>query len=107
MRKMTCDKDNMIAITEGTEDYTNTITGMNQIAASSYQSEFLGGQNHIALFSEAAAKIDMSNAGPYDKVLCDTFKVVFAGYITGEYDKDTALHKFYHEAVANFPELTY
>ena len=107
MRKMTCDKDNMVAITEGTEDYTNTISGMDAIANSSYQSAFLGGQNHIALFSKAAPKIDMSVVGPYDKVLCDVFKEAFTGYITGEYDETTALHNFYDEAVANFPELTY
>ena len=107
IRKMTCDKENMIAITKGTEDYTNTISGMNEIAVSDYSSAFLGGQNHIALFSEAAPKIDMSMVGPYDKVLCDEFKNAFDGYITGEYDKTTALHKFYEEAVANFTELTY
>lgn len=107
MRKMTCDKENMIAITRGTEDYTNTISGMEEIANSDYKSEFLGGQNHIALFSEMAPKIDMSVVGPYDKVLCDSFKEAFAGYITGEYDKQTALHKFYDAAVQNFPELTY
>ncbi|MBR1391607.1 MAG: carbohydrate ABC transporter substrate-binding protein [Lachnospiraceae bacterium] len=107
MRKMTCDKDNMVAITEGPSDYTNTISGMEQIANSDYRSEFLGGQNHIALFAEAAPKIDMSMVGPYDQGCCDAFKEAFTGYITGEYDKKTALHNFYDKAVANFPELTY
>ena len=54
MRKMTCDKENMVAITRGTEDYTNTMSGMEEIAHSDYSSAFLGGQNHIALFAEAA-----------------------------------------------------
>ena len=40
---------------------------MEEIANSDYKSDFLGGQNHIALFAEAAKKIDMSNAGPYDQ----------------------------------------
>lgn len=107
MRKMTCDKDNMVAITEGTSDYTNTISGMEQLANSDYSSDFLGGQNHIALFAEAAPKIDMSMVGPYDQGCCDAFKEAFKGYITGEYDKKTALHNFYDTAVTNFPELTY
>ncbi|MBR1693140.1 MAG: carbohydrate ABC transporter substrate-binding protein [Lachnospiraceae bacterium] len=107
MRKMTCDKENMVAITRGTEDYTNTMSGMEEIAHSDYSSAFLGGQNHIALFAEAAPKIDMSVVGQYDQGCCDAFKAAFAGYITGEYDKTTALHNFYDEAVANFPELTY
>lgn len=107
MRKMTCDKENMVAITKGTEDYTNTISGMDEIANSSYRSDFLGGQNHIALFSDAAPKIDMSVVSPYDKVLCDGFKDAFTEYIMGECDETTALHNFYDKAVANFPELTY
>lgn len=107
MRKFTCDRENMVSITKGTDDYTNTMSGMTEIANSSYKSDFLGGQNHIALFAEAAPKIDMSVVGLYDQGCCDAFKAAFAGYITGEYDKVTALHKFYDAAVQSFPELTY
>lgn len=107
MRKMTCDKENMVAITKGTDDYTNTISGMNEIAKSSYRSEFLGGQNHIELFASAAPKIDMSIVGPYDQGLCDAFKEAFTGYVKGEYSEEKALKEFYDKAVAEFPELTY
>ena len=107
MRKMTCDKDNMVAITKGTEDYTNTISGMQEIAHSDYKSAFLGGQNHIALFSDAAPKIDMSVVGPYDQGLTEAFKEAFTGYVKGEYSKEVAQKKFYDEAVIKFPELTY
>ena len=106
MRKFTCDKDNMVAITKGTEDYTNTMSGMKEIAHSDYSSAFLGGQNHIAMFVEAAPKIE-TVISLYDQGCCDAFKAAFADYITGDIDKTTALHNFYDEAVANFPELTY
>ena len=67
MAKLTCDKDIDKQITLDTQDYTNNIEAMNEIANSDYQSAFLGGQNHIALFAKSAEKIDMSNAGPYDQ----------------------------------------
>ena len=107
MRKLTCDKENMIKITKEIEDYTNTMSGMESIAKSDYKSDFLGGQNHIALFSSAAPKIDMTNAGPYDQGLNDSFQEAFEAYISGESDKDTALAEFYKEAVVKYPELTY
>ena len=37
---------------------------MEELASSDFKSDFLGGQNHIALFAAAAPNIDMSNAGP-------------------------------------------
>ena len=107
IRKMTCDKDNMVAITKGTEDYTNTISGMHEIAHSDYKSAFLGGQNHIALFSDAAPKIDMSVVGPYDQGLTEAFKEAFSEYVKGECSKEEALKNFYDKAVIKFPELTY
>ena len=67
MQKLTCDEAIMKQITLDTQDYTNNEKAMEEIANSDYASDFLGGQNHIALFAEAAKKIDMSNAGPYDQ----------------------------------------
>lgn len=107
MRKLTCDKENMIKITEETQDYTNTISGMESLANSDYRSEFLNGQNHIKMFSQAAPKIDMSKAGPYDQGLGDTFREAFKPYIKGECDKQAALNEFYKQAVVKFPELTF
>lgn len=107
MRKLTCDKANMLKITEETQDYTNTVSGMQSLASSDYKSEFLNGQNHIRMFSQAAPKIDMSMAGPYDLGLNDTFRDAFKPYIRGECDKQTALNNFYRDAVVKFPELSF
>ena len=107
MRKLTCDKQIMVKITEETQDYTNTVSGMESIANSDYHSDFLNGQNHIKLFSQAAPKIDMSMAGPYDQGLGDTFREAFKPYINGECDKQAALNEFYKQAVVKFPELTF
>ena len=107
MRKFTCDKENMVTITKETEDYTNTVSGMDTLANSDYHSDFLNGQNHIKMFAQSAQKIDMSNAGPYDIGLNDSFQEAFTKYINGECDKQTALNNFYKNAVVKFPELTF
>ena len=54
MYSLTCDSAIMKKITEDTQDYTNNMTAMGELADSDFQSDFLGGQNHIALFAEAA-----------------------------------------------------
>ncbi len=107
IRKFTCDKENMLKMTQETQDYTNTISGMESLAKSDFHSDFLGGQNHIALFSEAAKKIDMSKCGPYDQGLGDSFRAAFDSYILGEAEKSSCLKAFYDSAVVKYPELTY
>lgn len=105
IRSLCCDKDVMTKITEDTQDYTNNVTAMNALAESDFQSDFLGGQNHIALFAEAAPKIDMSNMGPYDQGLNEGFQTAFKDYFEGNADKDTALQNFYDAAIVKYPEL--
>ena len=79
---------------------------MEEIASSDYKSDFLGGQNHIALFAEAAKKIDMSNAGPYDQGLNESFQTAFKDYFTGNVDEDTAKANFETAIKEKYPELT-
>ena len=107
MLTLTCDKDVMKQITLDTEDYTNNMAAMGEIAGSDYASEFLGGQNHIALFAEAAPLIDMSNISTYDQGLNEGFQEAFKDYFDGNVDKDVALENFYTSAIETYPELTY
>ncbi len=106
MLTLTCDPAVMKQITLDTEDYTNNTAAMNELATSDYQSAFLGGQNHIALFAEAAPMIDMSNISPYDQGLTEEFQKAFKDYFDGVVDKDTALANFYTAAVEKYPSLT-
>ena len=94
MLKLTCDEAIMKQITMDTQDYTNNEKDMNEIAKSDYKSDFLGGQHHIALFAEAATKIDMSNAGPYDQGLNESVKTAFKDYFTGKVREDDAKANF-------------
>lgn len=107
MYKMTCDKDIMKSITEGTQDYTNNMAAMDEIANSDFKSEFLGGQNHIALFNEAAKKISMKNMSPYDQGCTEEFQSAMKDYFDGVVTKDQALENFYTNITVKYPELTH
>lgn len=106
MYRLTCDAETMKQITLDTQDYTNNMSAMEEIAASDYASDFLGGQNHIALFSEAAKKIDMKNISDYDQGLNESFQSAMKDYFEGTVDKEKALENFYQSAIEKYPELT-
>ncbi|MDC7288466.1 carbohydrate ABC transporter substrate-binding protein [Blautia schinkii] len=105
MYTLTCDPVTMKAITEDTQDYTNNQTAMGELADSDFQSAFLGGQNHIKLFAEAAPKIDMSNISPYDQGCNEEFQAAFKDYFDGNVEKEEALSNFYTAITEKYPEL--
>ena len=106
MQTMTCDSTVATAITTDTQDYTNNMAAMSAIASSNYKSDFLGGQNHIALFSSVAPKINMSNISPYDQGLNEEFQKAFKDYFNGNVDKAKALENFYKAAIEKYPNLS-
>ena len=106
MAELTCDKDIALAITTDTQDYTNNVEAMDELASSDYASAFLGGQNHIALFAKAAPNIDMSNAGPYDQGCNEGIQTAFKDYFDGVVDIDTAKKNFETIIMEKYPELT-
>lgn len=109
MLNLTCSKDIMKGMTQNQEiqDYTNTVSGMQEIASDpDFQSEFLGGQNHIALFSEVAPAIDMSNVSAYDQGCNEKIQNSFHDYFDGNVDFDTAKVNFETAIKELFPEIT-
>lgn len=105
MYTLTCDTKTMKQITEDTQDYTNNTAAMNELASGDFKSDFLGGQNHIALFAEAAPKIDMSNISPYDQTMTEQFRLAFKDYFDGKVTKDQAMQNFYTAVIEKHPEL--
>lgn len=105
MKTLTCDTAVMKQITLDTEDYTNNSAAMEEIAQSDYKSNFLGGQNHIALFAAAAPKINMKNISAYDQGLNEEFQKAFKDYFNGIVDEKTALQNFYTAATEKYPTL--
>ncbi|QWB96419.1 carbohydrate ABC transporter substrate-binding protein [Mycoplasmatota bacterium] len=95
-------------ITLDTQDYTNNKTAMDAIANDpDYGSDFLGGQNHIALFNEAADGIDMSNTTPYDQSLNEGIQTAFKDYFTGLVTWTEAWVNFENDVSTDHPELLF
>lgn len=106
MRTMTCDKETLTTITKDTQDFTNNVDAMEALAADdSFESAFLGGQNHIKLFVGSAQGIDMSNISPYDQGMNEEIQTAFRDYFNGVVDYDTALNNFYTAVIEKYPEL--
>ena len=106
MKTLCCDKATMKKITEDTQDYTNTTSGMNEIASSNFKSDFLGGQNHIKLFAKSAPKISMKNISSYDQGLNEEFQKAMKDYFDGNVTKDKSLDNFYKAAIEKYPNLS-
>jgi multiple sugar transport system substrate-binding protein len=105
MFQLTADQATMKKITEDTQDYTNNEVAMNALANSDFESTFLGGQNHIALFAAAAPKIDMSNISKYDQGMNEEFQEAFKAYFDGVATKEVALENFYKSVIEKYPNL--
>lgn len=106
MLKLTADKDIMKQITIDTQDYTNHKSAMQELADDpDFGSDFLGGQNHIALFIESAEAISMENISPYDQALNEGIQTAFRDYFSGEVSEDDAWDNFYEIVQAKHPEL--
>ncbi|MCD4826631.1 MAG: ABC transporter substrate-binding protein [Acholeplasmataceae bacterium] len=107
MLKLTADKDIMKQITIDTQDYTNHMTAMQELADDpDFGSDFLGGQNHVALFVESAASISMENISAYDQALNEGVQTAFRDYFSGEVaTKEAAWDNFYEIVQAKHPEL--
>ncbi len=105
MYQLTCDEETMNKITVETQDYTNNQAAMEALGNSDFQSDFLGGQNHIALFAAAAPKIDMSNLSKYDQGMNEEFQEAFKDYFDGVVTKEEALDNFYTSVSEKYPNL--
>ena len=71
-----------------------------------YGSEFLGGQNDVAVFVELAKNIKFKNCTIYDQLLNEKFQTFMLDYYTGVCDKDTALANFYSFVSDKYPAVT-
>ena len=105
MLTLTCDSETMKQITLDTQDYTNNQKAMEEMGASDFKSDFLGGQNHIKLFATTAKNISMDNISPYDQGLTESFQQAFMDYFNGNATKEQALDNFYKAVLVKYPEL--
>lgn len=108
MLKLTANEKIMKQVTLDVEDYTNNKKAMNALAQdASYGSAFLGGQNHVALFNQSAANIDMSNISPYDQGLNEAIQTAFRDYFLGTSTYTQAWNAFKTLVTTKYPELKF
>ncbi len=105
MKKLTCDKDTLVEITNKYADFTNNAKAMEELAASDYGHPFLGGQNHIAVLLDSAKSIDMSNITMYDQLLNEPLPAAFKDYFLGTITEEQAYENFYKAAIESYPNL--
>lgn len=108
MRKLTTDKDIMVAIVKGNNDFVNNQPAMEEMAAdTSYGDAVLGGQNALALFSDGATKIDRSTMSAYDQGCTEEFQGAMKDWFDGNYASyDEALEAFKTAISEKYPDLT-
>ena len=106
LKRLTCDSDIMKQMTLNSGNFTNTVSGMREIADSEYESDFFGGQNHIALLADAVQKAVKGNTTEYDQTMNEEFTGAMDGYFSGSYDEETAYEDFYAAVRKKYPELS-
>ena len=70
-----------------------------------YGSEFLGGQNDVAVFSSMTGDIVWENHTIYDQLLNEGLQTYMQEYFKGETDKDTAMQNFYNYVNETYPTI--
>ncbi len=105
MKTICSDDATMKKIVEEKNDFVNNKSVMEELAKSDYKSAFLGGQNPLQMYSDAAAKIDMSKLSPYDQGLNESLQTAMHDYFDGTVDKDTAFKNFYTSIKEKYPDL--
>ncbi len=104
---VTANKDNLMKITKDYLDFTNTKSGMKEIAEDeSFGAEFLGGENPFKYFQPAAESITMTTLSPYDQGCVELIQNAFGDYFQGQVDYDTAKANFERAIKERYPEIT-
>ena len=107
MLAVTANKDNLMKITKDYLDFTNTQSGMKEIAEDeSFGAEFLGGENPFKYFQPAASSIQMTTLSPYDQGCVELIQSSFGDYFQGQVDYETAKANFEKAIMERYPDIT-
>ena len=104
---MTADKDNLLKISKDYSDFTNTKSGMQEVAKDdTFASDFLGGQNPFTYFSPVAENIKIAPLSAYDQGCVELIQNAFSDYFQGQVDYDKAKSNFETAIMERYPEIT-
>ncbi len=105
MRTLTCDPEVMKKITRDIREFTNSVSGMTELAQSNYKPEVLGGQNPIPVYLESAKLLDKKHTTKYDEDLDTGFQVIMQDYFAGKISLSEATETFRKVALSRYEEL--
>ena len=113
---MTADKDNLLKISKDYSDFTNTKSGMQEVAKddtfasatddANFSSEFLGGQNPFTYFAPVAENIKIAPLSAYDQGCVELIQNSFSDYFQGNVDFDKAKANFETAIKERYPEIS-
>ncbi len=105
MKTLTCDPEVMKKITKDIREFTNSVSGMTELAQSDYEAEVLGGQNPIPVYVESAKLLSKTHTTVYDDDLDTGFQVSMQDYFDGKVSEIDALETFRKVALSRYEEL--
>lgn len=105
MRELTCNPEIMKKITKDIREFTNTVSGMTELAQSEYKADVLGGQNPIPVYVETAKLLSKMHTTTYDDDLNLGFQVTMQDYFTGTVSEIDAMETFRKVALSRYEEL--
>ena len=103
---LTGNKDNLLKISKDYSDFTNTKSGMQEVAKDdTFASDFLGGQNPFTYFSPVAENIKIAPLSAYDQGCVELLQNAFSDYFQGQVDYDKAKSNFETAIKERYPEI--
>lgn len=106
MYTLTCDADTMATLAMEMGDFANNEKAMREVAASDYKNDFLGGQNHMALFIDSAASIKKECMSQYDQGMTEKLQGAMKDYFEGKVTEEEAWNNFYTAVIELYPSLS-
>ena len=104
---MTANKGNLIKISKDYQDFTNTVSGMQEASTDdSFASSFLGGQNAYAYYAPVAENIQIAPLSAYDQGCVELIQKSFSDYFQGNVDFDRAKENFETAIKERYPDIT-
>lgn len=104
---MTANKGNLIKISKDYQDFTNTVSGMQEASIDdSFASSFLGGQNAYAYYAPVAENIQIAPLSAYDQGCVELIQNSFSDYFQGNVDFDRAKENFETAIKERYPDIT-
>ena len=103
---LTGNKDNLLKISKDYSDFTNTKSGMQEVATDdTFTSDFLGGQNPFEYFAPVAENIKIAPLSAYDQGCVELIQNAFSDYFQGQVDYDKAKSNFETAIKERYPEI--